>query len=164
MSDAAVTMRIYSEISRCVTLFIEAQTAAPKTSQPHQSREKLGTQYFIELVQVQSIGLMFCEKMMLSMYCPLREWMYHRVRHENIVRLLGAGKDPERFLIIARLDGGTLGQRCDHGSRLRDRRGRFKGQQPFSHMEVCMYARACIQSSILRTSFCVCANSYGSGQ
>ena len=68
----------------------------------------------------------------------------HRIRHENIVRLLGAGKDPERFLIIARLDGGTLGQRCDHGSRLRDRRGRFKGQQPFSHMEVCECVFVCV--------------------
>eukprot|EP00752_Nemacystus_decipiens_P007986 g7135.t1 len=67
--------------------------------------------------------------------------LLRRVRHENIVRLLGAGKDPERFLIIARLDGGTLGQRCDHGSRLRDRRGRFKGQQPFSHMQLLRCAR-----------------------
>ncbi|CAB1104498.1 unnamed protein product [Ectocarpus sp. CCAP 1310/34] len=62
--------------------------------------------------------------------------LLRRVRHENIVRLLGAGKEPERFLIIARLDGGTLSQRCDHGSRLRDRRGRFKTGKPFSHMQV----------------------------
>lgn len=60
-----------------------------------------------------------------------------RVRHENIVRLLGAGRDPELFLVISKLDGGTLAQRCDQGPRLRDRRARFKGQQPFSRMEVC---------------------------
>ncbi|CAN0088492.1 unnamed protein product [Ectocarpus sp. 6 AP-2014] len=67
--------------------------------------------------------------------------LLRRVRHENIVRLLGAGKDPERFLIIARLDGGTLSQRCDHGSRLRDRRGRFKTGKPFSHMQLLRCAR-----------------------
>eukprot|EP00903_Cladosiphon_okamuranus_P011855 g11137.t1 len=67
--------------------------------------------------------------------------MLRRVRHENIVRLLGAGKDPELFLVIAKLDGGTLGQRCDHRARLRDRRGRFKSKRPFTQMELLRYAR-----------------------
>ncbi|CAN0336473.1 unnamed protein product, partial [Laminaria digitata] len=62
--------------------------------------------------------------------------LLRRIRHENIVRLLGAGQDPERFLIISRLDGGTLAQRCSHSPRLRDRRGRFGGQQAFTHMEL----------------------------
>ncbi|CAN0063883.1 unnamed protein product [Pylaiella littoralis] len=67
--------------------------------------------------------------------------LLQRVRHENIVRLLGAGRDPELFLVISKLDGGTLAQRCDQGPRLRDRRARFKGQQPFSRMELLRCAR-----------------------
>eukprot|EP00904_Undaria_pinnatifida_P012456 jgi/Undpi1/8340/HiC_scaffold_25.g10809.m1 len=67
--------------------------------------------------------------------------LLRRIRHENIVRLLGAGKDPERFLMISLLDGGTLAQRCNHSPRLRDRRGRFGGQQAFTHMELLRCAR-----------------------
>lgn len=58
-----------------------------------------------------------------------------RIRHENVVRLLGAGTEPEQFLVITRLDGGTLAQRCNHGRQLRDRRGRFNEKKPFSYME-----------------------------
>jgi serine/threonine protein kinase len=59
-----------------------------------------------------------------------------RLRHENIVRLIGAGSDPERFLIIERLDGGTLAQRCGSGVGVRDRRRRFKRKQPFNYIEL----------------------------
>ncbi|CAN0195876.1 unnamed protein product, partial [Discosporangium mesarthrocarpum] len=59
-----------------------------------------------------------------------------RIRHDHIVRLVGAGIEPERFLLIGRLDGGTLSQRCANGEGVRDRRARFRGQQPFSYMEL----------------------------
>eukprot|EP00611_Tribonema_gayanum_P020591 TRINITY_DN3780_c0_g1_i1.p1 TRINITY_DN3780_c0_g1~~TRINITY_DN3780_c0_g1_i1.p1 ORF type:complete len:538 (+),score=136.60 TRINITY_DN3780_c0_g1_i1:226-1839(+) len=59
-----------------------------------------------------------------------------RLNNENIVRLLGAGIEPERFLIIERLDGGTLSQRCGSGGAVRDRRRRFKRKQPFNYLEL----------------------------
>lgn len=67
--------------------------------------------------------------------------LLRRIRHENVVRLLGAGTDPEQFLVITRLDGGTLAQRCHHGRQLRDRRGRFSEKKQFTYMELLRCAR-----------------------
>jgi serine/threonine protein kinase len=64
-----------------------------------------------------------------------------RLNHDHIVRLIGAGREPERFLIIERLDGGTLGQRCGGGGLVRDRRRRFRRKQPFNYLELLRCAR-----------------------
>lgn len=62
---------------------------------------------------------------------------YVRIRHENIVRLIGAGEEPEHFVVLARYDGGTLTQRCGLATnQLRDTRGRFKDKKPFEYIEV----------------------------
>lgn len=55
-----------------------------------------------------------------------------RLRHPNIVRLLGAGTRPEPFLLIERLDGGTLAQRCGNAVKVRDRRRRFRHIRQFT--------------------------------
>lgn len=55
-----------------------------------------------------------------------------RLRHPSIVRLLGAGTDPELFLLIERLDGGTLAQRCGNSLNIRDRRRRFRYKKRFA--------------------------------
>lgn len=56
-----------------------------------------------------------------------------RLRHPNIVKLIGAGTDPEQFLLIERLDGGTLAQRSGNALNIRDRRRKFRHKQsPFS--------------------------------
>lgn len=55
-----------------------------------------------------------------------------RLRHANIVRLVGAGLHPEPFLLIERLDGGTLAQRCGNALKIRDRRRRFRYRKAFT--------------------------------
>lgn len=55
-----------------------------------------------------------------------------RLHHPNIVRLIGAGTQPEQFLLIERLDGGTLAQRCGNALKIRDRRRRFRHKRPFT--------------------------------
>lgn len=55
-----------------------------------------------------------------------------RLHHPNIVRLVGAGTQPEQFLLIERLDGGTLAQRCGNALNIRDRRRRFRHKRPFT--------------------------------
>ncbi|CAM9256918.1 unnamed protein product [Ectocarpus sp. 12 AP-2014] len=59
-----------------------------------------------------------------------------RLRHPNIVRLLGAGTRPEPFLLIERLDGGTLAQRCGNAVKVRDRRRRFRHIRQFTYEEL----------------------------
>ncbi|CAN0084219.1 unnamed protein product [Phaeothamnion confervicola] len=67
--------------------------------------------------------------------------MLRKLRHSNIVRLVGAGTRPERFLLIARLDGGTLAQRCGNALAIRDRRGQFRRAKPFTYVELLRCAR-----------------------
>ena len=55
-----------------------------------------------------------------------------RLHHANVVRLIGAGTQPEQFLLIERLDGGTLAQRCGNALNIRDRRRRFRHKRPFT--------------------------------
>lgn len=57
------------------------------------------------------------------------------------MKLLGAGTEPERFLIIERLDGGTLAQRCGGTPGVRDNRHRFRRKQPFHLLEILRYGR-----------------------
>ncbi|CAM9489288.1 unnamed protein product [Scytosiphon promiscuus] len=59
-----------------------------------------------------------------------------RLHHPNIVRLIGAGNQPEHFLLIERLDGGTLAQRCGNALNIRDRRRRFRHKRPFTYEEL----------------------------
>lgn len=62
--------------------------------------------------------------------------LLRRLRHENVVKILGAGTIPERFLITERLEGGTLAQRCGGASQVRDRQRRFKRSKPFNYMDL----------------------------
>jgi serine/threonine protein kinase len=59
-----------------------------------------------------------------------------RVTHPNIVKLVGAGHKPEKFMVIERLDGGTLAQRCGNALAIRDRRRRFRQRRPFSYRQL----------------------------
>lgn len=56
------------------------------------------------------------------------------------MRLIGAGEEPEHFLVLARYDGGTLTQRCGLATnQLRDTQGRFKDKKPFEYIEVILW-------------------------
>lgn len=63
--------------------------------------------------------------------------------HENIVSLYGAGftADKSRFLVLERLDGGTLTQQLGYDTRIRDRRRRFWKKNKMPYVKVLEVAR-----------------------
>lgn len=64
--------------------------------------------------------------------------------HPNIVGLLGAGLTSKgvRFVVLERLDGGTLTQMLGYDTRIRDRRRRFWRKKPLPYLDVLNCARA----------------------
>lgn len=58
--------------------------------------------------------------------------------HQNIVKLFGAGfaTNKSRFLVMERLDGGTLTQQLGYDTRIRDRRRRFWKKQKMPYVKV----------------------------
>lgn len=62
----------------------------------------------------------------------------------NIVNLLGAGVTSKgvRFIVLERLDGGTLTQMLGYDTRIRDRRRRFWRKKNFSYSDVLKCARS----------------------
>lgn len=70
--------------------------------------------------------------------------VHSQLDHGNIVRFLGAGTTSMnvRFLILERLDGGTLAQMLGYDSRIRDRRRRFWNRKIFSFVEMLRIARS----------------------
>lgn len=69
--------------------------------------------------------------------------IHSRLSHPNIVQLIGAGVTSKgnRFVVLERLDGGTLAQVLGYDTRIRDRRRRFWKKKHFSYGEVLMHAR-----------------------
>jgi serine/threonine protein kinase len=70
--------------------------------------------------------------------------VHSRLNHPNVVSLLGAGLTSKgvRFVVLERLDGGTLTQMLGYDTRIRDRRRRFWKKKPFSYVEVLNCARS----------------------
>jgi Protein kinase domain len=70
--------------------------------------------------------------------------LHGRLHHENIVPLIGAGTTSKgvRFLVLERLDGGTLAQMLGYDTRIRDRRRRFWRKKQFSYLDVLRIGRA----------------------
>jgi serine/threonine protein kinase len=66
-----------------------------------------------------------------------------RLNHPNIVKLYGYGTDPRPFLVLERLDGGSLGQMFGSAS-VRDRRRRFtrRKQLTYSQLLTCAFEMA----------------------
>jgi serine/threonine protein kinase len=73
--------------------------------------------------------------------------IHSRVNHHNIVSLIGAGWTSKkvRFIVLERLDGGTLTQMLGYDTRIRDRRRRFwrKKQLPYLNVLRCARSLAC---------------------
>ena len=63
--------------------------------------------------------------------------------HEYIVTLFGAGftTDNNRFLVLERLDGGTITQQLGYDTRIRDRRRRFWKKQKMPYIRVLEIAK-----------------------
>jgi serine/threonine protein kinase len=74
--------------------------------------------------------------------------VHSRLHHPNIVELLGAGTTSKgvRFVVLERLDGGTLSQRLGYDTRIRDRRRRFWRKKHFSYLDVLRIARSIAQA------------------
>lgn len=70
--------------------------------------------------------------------------IHSRLNHPNIVELVGAGMTSKgvRFVVLERLDGGSLTQMLGYDTRIRDRRRRFWKKKQFSFMEVLKCARS----------------------
>ena len=69
--------------------------------------------------------------------------IHSRLDHPHIVKLIGAGFTPRgvRFVVMERLDGGTLSQLLGYDNRIRDRRRRFWQKKKMSYMDVLKCAR-----------------------
>ena len=72
------------------------------------------------------------------------EAIHSRLNHPNIVGLIGAGSTSKgvRFVVLERLDGGTLTQMLGYDTRIRDRRRRFWRKKQFAYLDVLRTARA----------------------
>jgi len=70
--------------------------------------------------------------------------IHARLNHPNIVSLVGAGTTSKgvRFVVLERLDGGTLTQMLGYDTRIRDRRRRFWRKKQLSYLDVLRCARA----------------------
>jgi serine/threonine protein kinase len=70
--------------------------------------------------------------------------IHSRLQHPNIVELLGAGTTTRgvRFIVLERLDGGTLAQMLGYDTRIRDRRRRFWRKKQFPFVDVLRIARS----------------------
>lgn len=70
--------------------------------------------------------------------------VHSRLNQPNIVKLIGAGLTSKgvRFLILERLDGGTLTQMLGYDTRIRDRRRRFWRKKQMAYLDVLKAARA----------------------
>lgn len=79
---------------------------------------------------------------MNEMECEMA--LHARLSHENIVTMIGAGTTSKgvRFLVLERLDGGTLAQMLGYDTRIRDRRRRFWRSKQFSYLDVLRIGRA----------------------
>lgn len=74
--------------------------------------------------------------------------VHSKLTHEHIVQLVGAGLTSKgvRFVVLERLDGGTLTQVLGYDTRIRDRRRRFFKKKQLSYMEVLTHARSLADS------------------
>ena len=70
--------------------------------------------------------------------------VHSRLNHPNIVELVGAGTTSRgvRFVVLERLDGGTLTQMLGYDTRIRDRRRRFWKKKQFPFLDVLRVARS----------------------
>eukprot|EP00934_Nitzschia_sp_Nitz4_P005541 Nitzschia sp. Nitz4//scaffold11_size288233//198299//200606//NITZ4_000797-RA/size288233-snap-gene-0.29-mRNA-1//1//CDS//3329534143//5531//frame0 len=70
--------------------------------------------------------------------------IHSRLNHPNIVSLIGAGLTSKgvRFVVLERLDGGTLTQMLGYDTRIRDRRRRFWHKKQLPYADVLRTARA----------------------
>jgi serine/threonine protein kinase len=78
-------------------------------------------------------------------HCPHGHPDIHaRLNHPNVVTLIGAGLTSKgvRFMVLERLDGGTLTQMLGYDTRIRDRRRRFWRKKQFAYLNVLKTARS----------------------
>jgi serine/threonine protein kinase len=70
--------------------------------------------------------------------------IHSRLNHPNIVSLVGAGLTSKgvRFIVLERLDGGTLTQRLGYDTRIRDRRRRFWRKKQLAYLDVLRCSRS----------------------
>ncbi|OEU21692.1 kinase-like protein [Fragilariopsis cylindrus CCMP1102] len=70
--------------------------------------------------------------------------IHARLNHPNVVSVIGAGWTSKkvRFIVLERLDGGTLTQMLGYDTRIRDRRRRFWRKKSLPYLDVLRCARS----------------------
>ena len=94
-----------------------------------------------------------CTSIVLTqLFCLLlrRVDIHSRLNHSNIVGLVGAGLTSKgvRFVVLERLDGGTLTQMLGYDNRIRDRRRRFWRKKHFSFVDVLRIDRSIAEAMV----------------
>lgn len=86
----------------------------------------------------------FFLEFLISHAFSLHTDVHSRLNHPNIVSLIGAGTTSKgvRFMVLERLDGGTLTQMLGYDTRIRDRRRRFWRKNQLSYLDVLRCARS----------------------
>ena len=76
--------------------------------------------------------------------------VHSRLNHVNICSLIGAGTTSKgvRFVVLERLDGGTLTQMLGYDTRIRDRRRRFWRRKHFSFLDIIRIARSIAEAMV----------------
>lgn len=76
--------------------------------------------------------------------------IHSKLNHPNIVSLIGAGSTSKgvRFVVLERLDGGTLTQMLGYDTRIRDRRRRFWKRRQLSYHDSLIHARNIADSMV----------------
>jgi serine/threonine protein kinase len=82
--------------------------------------------------------------LLLLLFFCFPKAIHSRLNHPNIVSLIGAGATSKgvRFVVLERLDGGTLTQMLGYDTRIRDRRRRFWRKKQFAYLDVLRTARS----------------------
>eukprot|EP00518_Triparma_eleuthera_P011616 CAMPEP_0182479504 /NCGR_PEP_ID=MMETSP1319-20130603/34306_1 /TAXON_ID=172717 /ORGANISM="Bolidomonas pacifica, Strain RCC208" /LENGTH=592 /DNA_ID=CAMNT_0024680931 /DNA_START=252 /DNA_END=2030 /DNA_ORIENTATION=+ len=86
-----------------------------------------------------------CQDVALAINELESELLIHsKLRHSSICQFLGSGQTSKgmRFLVLERLDGGTLTQVLGYDTRIRDRRRRFWKRRQMPYLEVLAHAHA----------------------
>ena len=86
-----------------------------------------------------------CQDVVLAINEMEGELAIHaRLNHSNICALVGAGTTSKgvRFVVLERLDGGTLTQLLGYDTRIRDRRRRFWRKKTLAFVDILRVARS----------------------
>lgn len=126
------------------TAILHGRSVVVKTLKPecqdvalaiNEMESELGTSLVLAENETRGISL-------TRLFLFVEKAIHARLSHDNVVDLVGAGITSKgvRFLVLERLDGGTLSQMMGYDTRIRDRRRRFWRRKTIAYVNVLQYA------------------------